>query len=129
MEIKMKRFLCLALLILPAIFILTGCDATENAIDRAEEGMDMVGDAAEEMIDPLMGDHGDTRASMLTKREAEDIALRQAGISRDEAENIRTEYEHDDGMAYYDIEFSHNGVEFDIKVNSDDGNIMSFDRD
>jgi len=66
---------------------------------------------------------------MLTKREAEDIALRQAGISRDEAENIRTEYEHDDGMAYYDIEFSHNGVEFDIKVNSDDGNIMSFDRD
>ena len=124
----MKRFLCLALLILPAILILTGCAATENAIDRAERGMDMAGDAIEGILDPRMGGDGDTRASMLTKKEAEDIALGQAGISRDEAENIRTEYECDGGDGCYEIEFYHNGVEYDVKVNDDDCNIISFDK-
>lgn len=123
----MKRFLCLSLLFICALPVLTGCGAVNGAADMVESGMDMVGDAAHNMIDP-QNDTNDNRASMLTKKEAEDIAFGKAGVSRDEAENIRCEYEHDNGRGYYEIEFYANGVEYDIKVDSDDGNIMSFDK-
>ncbi len=73
--------------------------------------------------------NGTTNTSKLTKAEAEAIALKHAGYTADEVKGLRSEYDRDNGVYEYDIEFRAGGYEFDYEINAETGKIISYDKE
>lgn len=65
----------------------------------------------------------------LTAAEAEAIALKHAGLTADQVTRMRTEYEIDDGVPQYDVQFYRDGVEYEFEIHAKTGAIISFDKD
>lgn len=101
-----------------AALLLTGCgtaavgSAVENAVTAA---------SAESVFRPV----GDT----VTREEAEKIALDHAGFTAEQVTDLRTEYETDDGVARYEVQFRQGRWEYDYEINANTGAILSYDRD
>ena len=66
-------------------------------------------------------------AGMLTAEDAEDIALEDAGLTRQEVSFLQTEYEVDRGVPQYEVEFSHRGREYDYHISAENGHILYTD--
>lgn len=94
-------------------------DAVENRIDGAKEA---VSNAVQEAI-PAEG------KAKLTKDEAKAIAVKDAGLTLSQVSRLRAQYEIDDGVRQYDVEFSYNGFEYSYEIHADTGNILSFEKD
>ncbi len=66
-------------------------------------------------------------AGRLTKDEAKQIALKEAGFTAAEATFTKARLEYDDGREEYEFEFYANGREFDIDVDANTGRVVKFD--
>lgn len=65
----------------------------------------------------------------LTKEEAEAIALNHAGFSKDQISYLHTEYEIDDRIPQYDIDFREGYWEYEYEIHAETGAILSFEKD
>lgn len=67
-------------------------------------------------------------AASITAAQAENIALKDAGLSRNEVRMEYTTLDHDDGMTLYEVEFygdrNGNYCEFSYEINADNGRIV-----
>ena len=63
-------------------------------------------------------------AGMLTAEEAEQIALAQAGLTREEISGLHSEYDVERGIPVYEVEFTHNGREHDYHISAENGQIV-----
>ena len=68
-------------------------------------------------------------AARLTKAEAEAIALKHAGFTAGQVKGLRSEYDFDDGVARYEVEFRVGQWEYDYDVHAESGKILSFEKD
>ena len=66
-------------------------------------------------------------AGRLTKDEAKQIALKEAGVTAAEATFTKARLDYDDGREEYEFEFFANGKEFDIDVDANTGRVVKFD--
>ena len=60
---------------------------------------------------------------------AESIALNHAGFSETEVSRLKSEFDIDDGLAVYEVEFDKDGREYEYKINAIDGSIIEYDID
>lgn len=60
----------------------------------------------------------------ITKERAKEIAVQHAGYTADKVTFVKTELDHDDGLAEYEIEFLADGKKFDIKINAENGGVL-----
>ena len=65
----------------------------------------------------------------ITQEQAEDIALKDAGISRSSADNIFSHYELDDGIYQYEVQIYKDLYEYEYNIGADNGNIFEKDID
>ena len=65
----------------------------------------------------------------LTAKEAEMTALDHAGFTADQVQYLRTEYELDDGVPQYEVQFHQGRWEYDYEIDARTGEILSYDRD
>ena len=61
---------------------------------------------------------------MLTAEEAENIALAHAGLTRSEITQLHAEYDVERGVPVYEVEFTHNGREYDYHISAENGQIV-----
>ncbi len=61
--------------------------------------------------------------------EAKRIALNAAGINEADAEFKKANFDTDDRIAHYDIEFYSDGYEYDYEISAADGKILDFDKE
>ncbi len=101
----------------------------------------LTGVVIEEAISPI-GD-GSAQASsgrpqgggsngLISREEAESIALSDAGLEASEAARLRSELDRDDGWMIYEVEFyGPDGLEYDYAINAETGEIVAsgFDMD
>ena len=66
---------------------------------------------------------------LITKEEAEAIALNHAGFTADQVSWLRANYELDDGVHQYEVQFHHGRWEYDYEITAKTGEILSYDRD
>lgn len=97
--------------LLCAILFLTGCTAKFD-VSPANETMAAV-----------------SRSSVMTRDRAQTIALEQVGLSADQVDRLHTEYEVDDGVPRYEVQFDYDGWEYDYEIHAETGAILSFDKD
>lgn len=117
----MKQFLA-GLLLLP---LLAGCATME----RLEE----VRSSAEKLIETAVESAAIATApadsSLLTKQEAERIALEDAGVNRGQISRLRTNYDWDDGRHIYEIEFHQGPWEYQYEIDAQSGQILSKEKE
>lgn len=90
--------------ILVAVLILAGCTSPAGAVGT----------------NPVTG---------ITREQAEQIALEHAGLTADQVTRLRTEFEIDDGIPRFEVQFRQGRWEYDYEINADTGGILSYDRD
>ena len=67
---------------------------------------------------------GASAAGTVDATAAENLALAEAGVSRDQATLLRTETETEHGRSVYDVEFRCDGFEYEYWVAAEDGTIV-----
>ena len=67
--------------------------------------------------------------AVLTKEDAEIIALEHAGFTAEQVSQLRVEYEIDDGIPQYDVEFREGRWEYSYEIHAETGAILSFEKD
>lgn len=115
----MKRVLPI-LLLLP---LLAGC-VTMERLDSVKSSAEKLMEEAEDAMATAPSD-----GSLLTKAEAERIALEHRGLNRGQVSRVHTEYELDDGRHVYDVEFRQGPWQYSFEIDAETGEVLSWERD
>ena len=70
-----------------------------------------------------------TSEEKLTKEQAQAIALDHAGLKADQVTRLHVEYEVDDGVPEYSVEFVKGNYEYDYTIHAQTGKILEHDKD
>ncbi len=73
--------------------------------------------------------NNNTNNTKITLQEARNIALEHANLDISVVNIVKCESEYDDGILIHEIEFIYNNYEYDYKIDSRTGEIISFDKD
>ena len=127
-----KPIIPIALLVLA---LLTGCSAART-IDRAEDHPeDRIENKIEQSIVTLVTPIPDEKLpvsptpNQITEVEAMEIALAHAGLTAEQVQYIHTEFEIDNRIPEYNVDFFANGLEYEYEIHAESGNILSYDVD
>jgi uncharacterized membrane protein YkoI len=69
------------------------------------------------------------KTEKLTAEEAKNAALKHAGLKASQVKGLRAEYDVDDGVPQWDVEFYADGFEYDYEIHAESGKIRSWDKD
>ena len=126
------RFCAALLLAALSIGLFAGCAASAERLDALEETvenrLDMVEDAVERTLKPS-APAPTTDADLISGEEAADIALKDAGFTKEQVTRLRTEFDYDDGRPEYEVDFHQGGYEYDYEIDAASGAILSRDKD
>lgn len=128
----MKKLLAL-LLVSVLAFSLVACTGTEETVksDTSSDEALVTNDVKETDTATTAKEEPGTEPSSeeVTSEQAEDIALKHAGLKRSEVTYIRSSLDYDDGYKLYEVEFYKDRFEYDYDVDAVSGKILSFDKD
>ncbi|WP_297714607.1 PepSY domain-containing protein, partial [Clostridium sp.] len=65
----------------------------------------------------------------ISEEQAKEIALKHAGVTSDQVSFIKVEMDLDNGIQKYDIEFYYNNIEYSYEIDTNTGDILSYERD
>ena len=65
----------------------------------------------------------------ITEEEALNIALKHAGVTKNDIQNLENRLETENGKLVYDIEFDSGNTEYSYDINAETGDIVDSDRD
>nr|MBQ8243855.1 PepSY domain-containing protein [Oscillospiraceae bacterium] len=118
----MKRTIVLCFL---AVSLLTGCAALER--------LDSVQSQAEKLLEPGLESAAmatiETVPGLLTPEEVRDLALTHAGLTLGQISRLRTEYELEDGLPRYEVEFHQGQREYHYEIDARTGEILEHERE
>ena len=69
------------------------------------------------------------KAEIITEEEAKAIALKDAGLTEEQVTGLRAELDRDDGRKEWEVDFRHDGFEYDYTIHAESGKILESDRD
>jgi uncharacterized membrane protein YkoI len=146
----MKKQLTAVLMIFALLLTMVGCSAANavQMLDAAEDKVEAKLDAAEEKLEKSLREAAvpavpvETRpapvetipavsesAGKLTREQAEKIALDYLGFTADQVTRLHSEYEIDDGIPQFDVEFHQGDWEYEFEIHAENGRILSYDKD
>ena len=136
---NMKHHLTAMLLAAVFLLFMTGCSRAGGEARRAGPGerMEEKLEAAEDrikqelraMTDPVPEAGSTVPENAITKEEAQRIALEYLGLTMDQVKHLKTDYEIDDGVSRYDVEFYCGEWKYEFEIHASTGKILSFDKD
>lgn len=112
------RFICLLLVAAASLLAMSGCQTAGPEISGNEPAVGTTAVAS-----------GKHKKPALTMEEAQNIALKHAGLTADQVTALHTEYEIEHGIPQYDVEFHHGTWEYDYEIHGDTGEILSVSKD
>ncbi len=65
----------------------------------------------------------------ITVEEAKEIALKHANLTSSQVSFVKSEFDFDDGVKKYDIEFYYNNREYNYEIDANTGRILSYEQD
>lgn len=68
-------------------------------------------------------------AEKLTAEQAQEIALKHAGLTKEQITGLKAQFDYDDGVAEYEVEFFYNGTEYDYEIHALTGEILRTEKE
>ena len=65
----------------------------------------------------------------ITVEDAKEIALKHANLTSSQVSFVKSEFDFDDGVKKYDIEFYYNNREYNYEIDANTGSILSYEQD
>ena len=65
----------------------------------------------------------------LSREKARSIALAHAGFTADQVTGLRAEFDRDDGVPVYEVDFRVGRIEYEYEIHAETGAVLSFDKD
>ena len=130
MKIRILSQLISLVLLVLVIALAAGCSTlykAEQAADQIEDQVEQKVDQAEAAVENQVTPSVVQNAAALTQTEAEEIALLQAGFKADQVTGLHSEFDVDDGIPEYEVEFFQDGWEYDYTIHADTGEVLSYD--
>jgi len=131
----MKRLFAL-LLCGSVLFAFAGCnrveDTLENHIDAIEETLEQKVNDAVNSLSPSESNGSFTPvdpSALISPEEAQNIALKHAGVTAEEVTGLHSVMDIDDGRQEYDVEFRVGHLEYEYEIDAATGKILSSDID
>ena len=132
---KIIRVSFLLMLILTMTLVAVSCDSFEfDPEDRKEANQ--INNAKNHIEDQNIEDSSESDSKKsLTAQDAERIALEHAGVAAEDAVYLYSEFEWDDGIPMYEVNFrvarenSNRYVEYEYGIHANTGKILDFERD
>lgn len=112
--------------------LLWGCAPTMERLDSVQSSAQKLIEGNDEALQSsAMESQPSAKAdqNQITREGAEQIALQDAGLTREQVSRLRTELEHEDGRRRYEITFHWDGREYQYDISADTGEILSYDRE
>ena len=125
----MKIKIFAVILIMAVVGVFSGCSIrnAERKLERIEEKVeDKIENAVEGKI---LDEKKNVSESLNKEEELLTKALEHAGYTEDEIKYLRIEYDIDDKVPEYEIEFTFDKLEYEYIVHAKTGEILSFDKD
>ncbi len=101
-------------------------DVEINAVTGAVIGFDKEAIEEDDEEEPATETSSET---LIGKDKAKSIALNHAGVKANEINGYSCEYDNDDGIKLYDIEFNYNGYEYSYEINAVTGKIIDSEKE
>jgi len=117
----------LPLIFVLAVMIFTGCGRTES--NPVDSNQSLMAPPSSNQTTASQAGTASASGTQLSIDSAEAIALSHAGFTADQVTYIYSWLDRDDGRYEYDVEFHADGFEFDYEINSQTGEIISFDKE
>ncbi len=67
--------------------------------------------------------------NLLTQEEALTLVLAHTGFSRDQVKGLHSEFDYDDRVPEYEVEFYKDGWEYEYEIHAETGSILSYNKD
>ena len=128
---KHKNFIFSLILVL-TVSLLFACSPQkiEQKLDAAEDSVEQKLDKAEDKIEGALTPNSTPATdAKITAEKAQEIALAHAGFTADQVTGLYAEYEIDDGIPHYDVQFRRERMEYEYEIHAETGEIISFDMD
>ena len=131
---KKRRMLALvsSLAVLSTV-LLTGChlekDPSENKGAALKQSVTSAITAQEVQTEQNSASEKKVTVQYIGVEKAKEIALNKAGVKAADAKFVKAEFDIDDGVAGYEVEFYANGTEYEADVNALDGSIIKFEKE
>lgn len=133
----MKKCFLTGLLAVCLLSTMAGCSASslarqlEAAENTAEDTMHQAVSPAPAAIPeaPVAAPRETDAARQITQEEAQRIAFDHVGLTIDQVQRLHTDFEIDDGVSHYDVEFFTDNLKYEFKIDAQTGKILSFDKD
>ena len=116
----MKRTVFPAVLLL--LLVLTACNV-KTALRTASAGLQAESSAAQSFVP------SPPPAPAVSAEQAKAAALSHAGLTAEQVTGLRAEYERDDGLQFYEVQFFANGMEYEYDISAADGTVISFEKE
>lgn len=118
-----------ALLVLAVLLSFVGCSATvESSVGAQSAAGETVAQKASADLSTAASDAA-REDVLIGEEQAKTIALEHAGLQEADVTRLHVEYEIDDGIRQYDVEFHHGEYEYEYEINAQSGAIISADKD
>ena len=137
----MRKQLTICLMLFALLMTMAGCSAANavRMLDAAEDQVEAKLDAAEKTLEDRLRDAvlpapetnpaASEPSGKLTREQAEKIALDYLGLTADQVTRMHSEYEIDDGIPQFDVEFHQGDWEYEFEIHEENGRILSYDKD
>ena len=126
MEKKMKKISFIIIIALFSIGV-TACKNSSSNNTGTNTGTN-AGTNTEANTSINEGDNTSVN-NKITIEKAKEIALKHAGLTKDQVSFVRAERDIDDGIEKYDVEFNYDGKEYDYEISAIGGKIIKYDHE
>ncbi len=118
----MKRILAGVMILSLSVLMLTACGPENNVTPTP---------TTDATTDASMSQNTATAdaSKFIGEEKAKELALKRAEISADGVKFDRVELDRDDGVWQYEVDFRHSDMEYDIDINAETGEIVSFEKE
>ena len=120
----MRKILVSIMVFSLAMLLLTACGSKKNTVPTT--GSSATGDGTmQQATDKTQVD----TSKFIGEEKAKELALKKAEIGADGVKFDRVELDFDDGVWQYEVDFRHGDIEYDIDINAENGEILSFEKE
>ena len=68
-------------------------------------------------------------SDFIGEEKAKELALKKAEIGAENVKFDRIELDYDDGVWQYEVDFKYGDIEYDVDINAENGEILSFEKE
>ena len=69
------------------------------------------------------------KTALITKEEAQAKALERAGLTAESVNRVKSELDYEWGVWKYEVEFRHEGFEYEVDINAETGKVTKFEKE